>query len=294
VNVRLLRHQEARTHPRRIGPEHEDRGEAASIGHPSGRYHGYRPDRVDNGGHERQRGHLPPYPAPGLPALGHDHVDARLHGTTGLLGGTDRVKVQGAAVVDAVDVRARVAPERGHRRHRLPGARLDPLVLRPLQDEVDSERTVRQRPSGTDAFAHSPRRCPGQREHAKAPGIRNGGGQLGRRRAAHRRLHHRRRKPEPAAERRHLEARARRHRGTLVSHPTCDHTALRLPGNLVAGVRFWSTTRGQSRNRSLRSAAAAPGSSGPVRVPAPGQLRADPGGGRVSLGHPRLGLPKAA
>jgi hypothetical protein len=39
---------------------------------------------------------------------------------------------------------------------------------------------------------------------------------------------------------------------------------LRLLGDLAAGVRFSSTTRGQSRNRSLRSAAADPGSSGPA------------------------------
>jgi hypothetical protein len=70
--------------------------------------------------------------------------------------------------MDAVHVRARVAPERRHRRDRLLGARLNSLVLCPLEDEVDSERTVCQRPSGTDAVADGARRCPGQREHAGA------------------------------------------------------------------------------------------------------------------------------
>jgi hypothetical protein len=68
------------------------------------------------------------------------------------------VKVEGAAGVDAVDVRAWVAPEGGHRRDGLLGARLNALVLCPLQDKVDAEgRSVSGRVarmmSGTDPVA---------------------------------------------------------------------------------------------------------------------------------------------
>jgi hypothetical protein len=68
------------------------------------------------------------------------------------------VKVEGAAGVDAVDVRAWVAPEGGRRRDGLLGARLNALVLCPLQDKVDAEgRSVSGRVarmmSGTDPVA---------------------------------------------------------------------------------------------------------------------------------------------
>jgi predicted enzyme related to lactoylglutathione lyase len=52
---------------------------------------------------------------------------------------------------------------------------------------------------------------------------------------ADRRLHDRRREVEPAAERRHLQARAQRHRGPTRITPTRDHTAVRLVGENGTG-----------------------------------------------------------
>jgi hypothetical protein len=75
-------------------------------------------------------------------------------------------------------------------------------MLVPLQNDVDTEGAIGQRASGTDPLADGPHRCPAQREHAQAAGIRDRRGQLGRRGTADWRLHDRRRQAEPLTERR--------------------------------------------------------------------------------------------
>lgn len=88
------------------------------------------------------------------------------------------------------------------------------------QHQVDTVGAVGQRPRGADPVADRPGRRPAQRERAQTTGIRDGGGQVGRRRAPDRRLHDRRRQAEPAAER-CLKARRSRVTGASLMRGPC-------------------------------------------------------------------------
>jgi hypothetical protein len=75
------------------------RASTAAIDDASCRHHGARRDLVDDSRHQSQGADLSTDVASGFPALGHDHIDPRLHRMLGGLHGADGVHVEGPSVV---------------------------------------------------------------------------------------------------------------------------------------------------------------------------------------------------
>ena len=111
VHRRLLGHQEARPDPGGLRAEREHSRDTPPVADPAGCDHRRRLDRIDDGGHERERSDLTPHMAARVQALRDDDVDARGDHALRLLGRADRVQQQRARIVNPIDVRRRIAPE---------------------------------------------------------------------------------------------------------------------------------------------------------------------------------------
>ena len=174
VSRRLLAGHEPGAHPGRAGAKRQDRGEAPPIRDAAGGDHGGRPDGVDDGRHERHGRHVAPDVAAGLPALRHDHVHARRDGFLRLCRAAHGQQRERSRGVHGAQVRRGIAPEeRDHPDARVQRRR-QPLVLRLVDDQVDSERPGGQGLRRPHRLANLVRRHPGLGDHPKAAGIRHG------------------------------------------------------------------------------------------------------------------------
>ena len=189
----LGRGDEAGADPDPVGAEAERGGEATAVGDAAGGHHGDPlADGVDDLRDQGQGGDLAGVP-PGLGALGHDDVAARLDGGDGvahLAAHVDHDQVALVAEVDHVAGHAEPGHEDG-------AAAVRDLVDLPLHvvggggQEVDAEGLVGGGPDGSDLVAHLLVAHGRGAQATEAAGLRHRGDDAGVGDPAHPRQHHR-------------------------------------------------------------------------------------------------------
>ena len=200
---RLRSGQESGAQPPRLRTEGQHGGKGPPVPDATGGDDRHRPHRVHDGGHQRHGGDLTPDVAAGLPALGHDHVDAGVGRSARFLGAADGVQVQRTGSMDALGHSGRVAPERRDDLHALVQACGQQIVDREVQHEVHPEGPVGELPDPTDPVGGLLPGDPRQRKHPQSARGGHRSGQLRCGRRADRCLHDGQFDAQPVAQRRH-------------------------------------------------------------------------------------------
>jgi hypothetical protein len=126
----------------------------------------------------------------GLPALGHNDVDASIHRTTGLGRTGDRVHDQGPGAMDARNVWGGIIPEEGHDGHTDLEADVELFidcrnVHLPPHKKIHPEGAVGQPAGFVSDLAHLLLVAIGQPQHAEPARIGDCGDEGGRGESAH-------------------------------------------------------------------------------------------------------------